>query len=307
MPGLFDSIFKEFLLQNPNSLLRLLNLPTGESVSLENTDLSASSRSADILLNVSNPDYLVHIEMQTSYDHTMPKRMLEYRILCGLRGETMPEMVSVLLLMRPQAHGSALSGLLELHDIKFTYHVIRLWEMDVESVLSQPVHMLPLAPLCAVPDQDLPFLINRMQERLSREYVAPSECREIWAKTRLLLGLKMSKKHAEALMGGIMLDLKDSTTYMATLEEGIQKGIQKGREEGKLEGKLEGLQEGKLEGKLEGGLEEGRRVLLRLGQKRLGAASSDVLQRIEAISDVEQIESLIDRVLDVESWNELLG
>ena len=104
-----------------------------------------------------------------------------------------------------------------------------------------------------------------------------------------------------------MLDLKDSTTYMATLEEGIQKGIQKGREEGKLEGKLEGLQEGKLEGKLEGGLEEGRRVLLRLGQKRLGAASSDVLQRIEAISDVEQIESLIDRVLDVESWNELLG
>ncbi len=88
-----------------------------------------------------------------------------------------------------------------------------------------------------------------------------------------------------------MLDLKDSTTYMATLEEGIQKGIQQGREEGKQEG----------------GLEEGRRVLLRLGQKRLGAASSDVLQRIEAIADVELIESLIDRVLDVESWNELLG
>lgn len=307
MAGPFDSIVKELLLHNPASLLQMLNLPVGEAVTSENTDLSTSSRSADILLKVAIPDYLVQIEMQTTYDQNMPKRLLEYRVLCGMRYETLPQMQSVLLLMRPAADGSALTGLLASGDFRFTYQIVRLWELDVEAALSQPVHLLPMAPLCAVPAEGLPHLLLRMQQRLQEEAVPSAECREIWARTRFLLGLKMSTDQAETLMGGIMLDLRDSTTYMATLEEGMRKGLHEGMRKGKQEGLHEGIQKGKQEGLREGGLEEARRVLLRLGQKRLGAASSEVAARIEAMREVEEIESLLERVLDVAGWDELLS
>ena len=88
-----------------------------------------------------------------------------------------------------------------------------------------------------------------------------------------------------------MLDLRDSSTYRETLQEGMAAGLQ--------EGKAAGLQEGSLE--------EGRRVLLRLGQKRFGAAPAEAVQRIEAMTNVGQLEALIDRVLEAEGWNDLMG
>ncbi len=295
VPSGFDAIFKEVLLQNPANLLQVLNMPSGKKVTSEPTDLSASSRRADILLKVSDPDYFVQVEMQSTYDSTMPKRMLEYRVLSGLRHEELPAMESVLLLLRPQADSAHLSGVLESRGIRFAYHIVRLWEVDAVTVIRQPVHMMPLAPLCSVPNGDLPSLFHQMQERLNVEGVSISDRLEIWEKTRYLLGLTMSNEQANQLMGGIMLDLKDSTTYMATLEEGIRKG------------KLVGRREGKAEGKAEGGLEEGRKLLIRLGERRFGAAGSDIHSQISSIDDLSRIESLIERVLDVSSWPELLG
>ncbi len=177
MSGPFDSIFKELLLEHPESLLRLLNLPVGDQVTSENTDLSASSRRADILLRVSNPDYLVQIEMQTSYDASMPKRMLEYYVLSSLRYSILPDMECVLLLLRPQADGKLLSGVLRRKNLHFTYHIVRLWELDVETALRQPVEFLPLVPLCAVSDSDLPSVLSRMQARLDESGVSASSRR----------------------------------------------------------------------------------------------------------------------------------
>jgi predicted transposase YdaD len=295
VPSGFDAVFKEVLLQNPANLLQILNLPVGRLVTSEPTDVSASSRRADILLKVSDPDYLVQVEMQTSYDRTMPKRMLEYRVLSGLRHETLPVMESVLFLLRPQADNANLDGILESKGIRFAYHIVRLWEVAAEMVIQQPIHMMPLAPLCAVQPSDLPILLNQMQERLVAERVPLSDCREIWARTRYLLGLKMSNEQAEQLMGGIMLDLRDSTTYRATLEEGIRKG------------KLVGHREGKAEGKAEGGLDEARKLLIRLGERRFGGVGSDIHAQINSIDDLGRIEGLIERVLDANNWAELLG
>ena len=59
------------------------------------------------------------------------------------------------------------------------------------------------------------------------------------------------------------------------------------------------------------GLEEGqarvaRRIILRLGRKRFGDAGDAVRSRLEAISDLERLESLGDRLLIVSGWDELL-
>ena len=93
--------------------------------------------------------------------------------------------------------------------------------------------------------------------------------------------------------------MKESVTYQAILEEGREKGFREGIREGRKEGREEGLEEGRAE--------EARRILLVQGTKRFGTPSPKVGRTITQISDGRLIETLILRILDVESWTELLA
>ena len=42
-----------------------------------------------------------------------------------------------------------------------------------------------------------------------------------------------------------------------------------------------------------------------MGRKRVGRPAESVLQKIDAIDDVNQLNSMLDRILDVASWDEL--
>ncbi|MCS6861010.1 MAG: DUF4351 domain-containing protein [Abditibacteriales bacterium] len=73
--------------------------------------------------------------------------------------------------------------------------------------------------------------------------------------------------------------MKESVTYQAILEEG--------RTEGKTR--------------------EARTILLLQGTKRFGPPSEETRAALEAITSVERLEYLAQRLLDVSSWEELLG
>lgn len=49
-----------------------------------------------------------------------------------------------------------------------------------------------------------------------------------------------------------------------------------------------------------------QRSLLQIGRKRLGPPPAAVESQIRSIEDIEQLEALNDRVLDVTSWEDLL-
>lgn len=51
---------------------------------------------------------------------------------------------------------------------------------------------------------------------------------------------------------------------------------------------------------------EAQNILLRIGGKRLGTPSVFITATIRAASDIERLESAIERVSEVESWDELL-
>ena len=68
-----------------------------------------------------------------------------------------------------------------------------------------------------------------------------------------------------------------------------------------------GLQEGIQLGLEAGRAEEVRRILLRQGGKRFGLPSEVVQSTLQAITTLDALETLTDRLLDVESWTELLG
>ena len=77
--------------------------------------------------------------------------------------------------------------------------------------------------------------------------------------------------------------MEESVTYQAI--------VRRGREEGREEGRVQATRE----------------LLRRLGEKRFGPPPAAVQAALAAITDVAQLERLSERLLDVESWEELLA
>ena len=61
------------------------------------------------------------------------------------------------------------------------------------------------------------------------------------------------------------------------------------------------------EGRVKGLAEEARRIILRLGRKRLGAVDETVDAKLDKIVDLERLEELTERIDQVSSWDELLA
>ena len=57
---------------------------------------------------------------------------------------------------------------------------------------------------------------------------------------------------------------------------------------------------------MEGAVEEAKKTLLRQGQKKLGPSSDTLEARINALSNLDRLNDLLDRILDVSTWDELL-
>lgn len=55
-----------------------------------------------------------------------------------------------------------------------------------------------------------------------------------------------------------------------------------------------------------GRLSEARLILLRQGRKLFGSVDENAEAALNAIGDVEKLEELGERILDVSSWQELL-
>jgi flagellar biosynthesis/type III secretory pathway protein FliH len=74
------------------------------------------------------------------------------------------------------------------------------------------------------------------------------------------------------------------------------------------EGKAEGdFEEARKMGRAEGHAEEARKILLRLGSKKFGQPDEAVRDRIAALSDLDRLQDLLDRLLDVATWDEVLA
>ena len=57
----------------------------------------------------------------------------------------------------------------------------------------------------------------------------------------------------------------------------------------------------------EGRIEEVKKLILRLGPKWLGVPAENVAAALAAITDLERLERLHQRLGDVRSWEELLA
>jgi predicted transposase YdaD len=243
--------------------------------------------SADKVLRVEAPaPYLIDLEPQSSHETMLPRKLWYRQVALDYKHDL--PVLTVLILLHKRADSPGLTGSYErvLPDgslaNRYNYRVVRLWQEDPETYLDGGVNLVPLAPLTDVTEADLPGLVRRMAGRINPEPKPRVDM--LWAATLLLMGWRYEAKLATQLLQGVWKNMRDSTTYQAILKEGRQEGLQEGRRE------------------------EARRLLLRQGTRRFGAPDAAIIAAIEAIHDVDRLESLADRIFDATAgdWNDLL-
>ncbi|MCC7419265.1 MAG: hypothetical protein IT428_03175, partial [Planctomycetaceae bacterium] len=116
-------------------------------------------------------------------------------------------------------------------NLDFEYQVIRLWELPVETLLEAGIGLLPLAPLANIGADDLPRVVELMAGRF-RDELPPAVAAELWTATDILMGVKFGVEQTDLVLRAVRDVMKDSPTYQAILEEGVEKGIAQGREDG---------------------------------------------------------------------------
>jgi predicted transposase YdaD len=198
---------------------------------------------------------------------------------------------TVAILLHPGADGPELTGVLRQQSpdgrcrLEFCYHLVRAWQWDTEAILAGGMGLLPLAPLSARELDQIPIIVERLKERVDPAAVT-AEISELWTSAAVMAGLRFPWELIKHCFGGITA-MRESSTIQAFIEEGRRKGLEEGLEEGRAG--------------------EARRIILRQGRIRFGEAGDAVRSRLEAISDLEQLELLGDRLLIVSSWDQLLG
>ena len=128
-------------------------------------------------------------------------------------------------------------------------------------------------------------MIRRMEQRIDSE-ASHAEAAELWVAAFLLMGLIYPQNFTKPLFQGIRA-MKESSSYQAILDEGRA--------------------EGEVRGEMRGEMREATKLLKKLGTRRFGAPDHSVLVAIEAIADLERIEFLLERLLEVSSWEELVA
>ena len=166
----------------------------------------------------------------------------------------------------------------------------------MDEVLAAGLPVLPLAPVAAVRVDQLPEVLTAVARRLKEE-ASPQGMKLLWAATKVLMGLRYTEEQIDTIAEGISAMILG---IRGIEESSVYQGIFK-------KGRTEGLAEGRAEGEAKGAVEEARNTLLRLGRKKLGHPDQEVLTQIEAIGDLDRLNHLLDRMLDVSSWHELLS
>jgi predicted transposase YdaD len=203
----FDATTKDLLEADPVAWLAYLGLHPQGAVEVIDSDLSTVTAEADKVFRVAGPEpYLVHIEMQSSADATLPRRLLRYNILLDYRHNL--RVWSVAILLRPEVEAANLTGSLDLrlpdgqavHD--FRYGAVRAWQQSAEVLLNGPLNTLPMAMLPDVPIEAARTVLERIDERLVREATEPEAVR-LMSSTFLLAGLRFEEDTIARLFFGV--------------------------------------------------------------------------------------------------------
>jgi hypothetical protein len=284
MPGPIDDALKHLTELSPLDWVVRGGWPAA-AAALIDAEIGTISGAADKAIRVSGmPDWLLSIEFQTGHDSLakLPDLLLYNSALFKRHGLPVR---TLLVVLHRSADSRRLTGLYERgfpgepFDAALRYRVLRVWEIAATTWLSGGLGLVPLAPLGGVQQTDLPAVVARMKHRFERE--APSQAKELWSAVYILMGLRYERAMVQSLLRGVV-NMKESVTYQAILEEGEAIGEAKGK------------------------ADEARKLLMLLGRDRFGEPSAKIVAHLGALTDLGRLEALMTRLLHAKTWEELV-
>ena len=269
-------------------------VPPGPATVLD-TDLSATLQ-ADRLFRVSGPvPAAIHLELESTGRLGIPDKLLRYNV--AARAVIDLPVHSVLVLLRPKATATDLTGRLEILGadgeayLAFRYTVLRVWQESVATLLAAGPGIAPLALLTNEAASNLPAAFGQFRERLMADRVPDIVGRTLIGSTFVLCGLRYTHAQIKALYEDLSMTLEDSTTYQWILNKGINQGVVRGQAEGEARGRTA----------------EAQSLVLALGAQRFGAATPEVEAAVRAVADRERLERVAARLLTAADWHDLLA
>lgn len=259
-------------------------IPPGPTEVID-TDLATTMQADKVYrVNGSRPAVL-HLEFESASFLGLPTTLFRYNSL--LTTHNGPPVHTVLLLLRPEANASDRTGVYERVRadgrvyLRFEYEVIRLWQESFDALLTAGPTLAPLALLTDEATEDFEPALRRFGERVQQPDIDTELRQEMLDAGYNLAGLRLERALIRDLYARLNMDkiMRHSTTYQGTLAEG----------------------------RAEGRLTEARQTLLRQGRKKFGEPPADATAAIEGITALPRLEELSDRLLDVNSWDELLA
>jgi hypothetical protein len=254
-------------------------VPPGPATPLD-TDLSATLQ-ADRLFRVDGPiPAVLHLELESTGRLGIPEELLRYNVAARAAVGGLP-VHSVLMLLRPKANATDLTGTLELPGadgrpyLTFRHAVVRVWQETVADLLAAGPGLYPLALLTNEAAGDLRAGFVRFRDRLRSDEIPDNLERVLFEYTYVLCGLRYTAEQIDALYRDLSMTLEDSTTYQLLVNRGRA--------------------------------EEARGMILLIGGQRFGAAPEAVAAAVRGIADRDRLQRLAGRLLDATDWDDLLA
>jgi hypothetical protein len=281
----FDATLKEIVRRHVADYAAEFRLP-GMTTVLD-VDLSTVSAATDVVLGDANPPRreLATLDFQSGHDDFLDDRILMYHGI--LRNRYHLPVHSVVLLLRPEAFRPAITGGVRYDTaggrgkMDFRYERVRLWEIPAEQLLATGIGTAALAVLGRLPERrdteaGLEAVFREFDRRLRIE-VQPAEAKDLRASVRVLMGLRIEKAAARALVERVTT-MEESTVYQVIIEKGEARGR----------------------------IAEARETLLKFGTRSLGKPSATVRKALDAIGSLARLHRMQDELPNVDSWKALL-
>jgi hypothetical protein len=129
---------------------------------------------------------------------TVPLRLFHYNASAVYK--TGLPVVSTVFLLHKGANSPQVSGRFDVPDptgnayFSFRYNVVRVWQLDVDDLLTGGLSVLPFAPIANLRPTDVPRVIRTMQTRIESEADSDTEAGELWTATNILMGLRYNER-----------------------------------------------------------------------------------------------------------------
>ena len=293
----YDATGKELLRSDPVGWAAFLGVVRpADRVELKDSELSTVTAAADkVLLIKDDPPWLLDIEFQSWSDTGAPRQLHMYNGLLQERHKF--AVASVLVVLAPKADSPAYSGVFATCPPfgpawEFRYTVLRLWQMPVAPFLAGPLSVLALAPLADMSGIGLPAVGAEIGRRLRAEADLAAGDRIV-----TMLSMLMKLRYDAMTTEELLRTIPDVEEY-----PGFKMFLDQGRREGRAQGEATGRATGEAEGRAA----EARETILRLGRKKFGPPTTEQEAAVNATADLAQLEAILEKLLDVATWDELL-